>query len=97
MTAVTTSIDSSTGGVKISWTAPADGSSTITSYSIEIKVKGSSTYIASTADCNGANSLVMTNRYCVVPMSTLTSVTYGYVFDDTVYVRAKAVNAKGSG
>jgi hypothetical protein len=97
MSTVTTSIDSSTGGVKISWTAPADGSSTITSYSIEIKVKGTSTYTADTTDCNGANALVMSNRYCVIPMSTLTSVTYGYIFDDLVVVRAKAVNAKGSG
>jgi hypothetical protein len=96
MSTVTTSIDSTTGGVKISWTAPADGSSTITSYSIEIKEKGTSTYTADLTDCNGANALVMTNRYCVIPMSTLTS-TYAYIFDDLVVVRAKAVNAKGSG
>lgn len=36
MTAPTTSIDSTTGGVKISWTAPDSQGDTITAYKIEI-------------------------------------------------------------
>ncbi len=36
MSAVTTSIDSSTGGIKISWTAPLNNGNTITKYKIEI-------------------------------------------------------------
>ena len=54
MATVTTSIDSSTGGVKISWTAPADGSSTIDAYFIEIANAASTTWTADTTHCDGA-------------------------------------------
>jgi hypothetical protein len=37
VTNVLTSIDSSTGGVKIAWSTPSNGGSVITSYKIEIK------------------------------------------------------------
>ena len=34
---------------------------------------------------------------CVVPMSTFTEATFGYLFDDVVYVRVKATNSYGYG
>lgn len=36
MTAVTTSIDAATGGMKIAWLAPYDNEQTITQYQIEV-------------------------------------------------------------
>jgi len=59
MTTVTTSIDSSTGGVKIVWTAPHDGSSTIDAYLIEIADSTSTTWTADTTNCNAASSPIM--------------------------------------
>jgi hypothetical protein len=59
MLTVTTSIDSSTGGVMITWVAPHDGSSTIDAYLIEIANSASTTWTADTTDCNGASSTIM--------------------------------------
>jgi hypothetical protein len=39
----------------------------------------------------------MSNMYCIIPMSTLTSAPYGYLFDQVVVVRASATNARGTG
>jgi hypothetical protein len=80
MASVTTSIDPTTGGVTISWTAPENGSDTIDAYLIKIYNPSTSTYSADTTDCNGSSSTVMTNMYCIIPMSVLTS-TYGYGFN----------------
>jgi titin len=59
MASVTTSIDSSTGGVKIAWVAPLDGSSTIDSYLIEISNNLGTTWTANTLYCNGASSTIV--------------------------------------
>jgi hypothetical protein len=59
MATVVTSIDSSTGGVKISWSAPHDGSSAIDSYLIEIANKAGTTWTANTANCDGASSTII--------------------------------------
>jgi hypothetical protein len=54
MATVTTSIDSTTGGVKIAWTVPSDGSSTIDAYTIEIANEDQSAWLPDTVNCNGA-------------------------------------------
>lgn len=97
MVAVTTSIDSTTGGLKISWTAPNSNSYTISSYLIEIADSLTATWNADTTNCDGSSSTVMSNMYCIIPMSTLTSAPYGYLFDQLVVVRASAQNTRGSG
>jgi len=97
MTTVTTSIDSTTGGVKISWTAPNSNSYPITSYLIEIADSLTATWTADTTNCDGSSSTVMGNMYCIIPMSTLTSAPYGYLFNQLVVVRASATNARGTG
>jgi len=42
--------------------------------------------------CLGTNTAVFNARKCVVPMSTLTSAPYNYVFNDVVKVRVQASN-----
>lgn len=95
MVAVTTSIDSSTGGVKITWTAPLDGSSTIDSYLIEIANSAQTAWAADTTNCDGASSTIISQMYCVIPMSTLAA-SFGYTtLDQLVTVRATAHNVYG--
>lgn len=77
-----TSIDSSTGGVAITWTAPSARGAPITSYLIEILdvIVGSGTW-HNVSSCNGSDPTIMAALTCVVPMSTLTDpTTFGYVF-----------------
>lgn len=81
----------------ISWTAPAANSYPITAYLIEIADSLSASWIADTTHCDGSSSTVMSNMYCVIPMSTLTTAPYSYVFDQLVVVRVSAYNARGWG
>lgn len=97
MVAVTTSIDATTGGVMISWTAPHDGSDSITSYKIEIADTAGTTWTEDLTDCDGSDGTILTNMYCIIPMSTLTAGPYSYAFDELVEVRASATNSIGTG
>jgi len=96
MSQVTTSIDSSTGGVKIAWTEPYDAESTITSYLIEIS-DDSGTFHTETTNCDGSDSVNFSRLYCIVPMSVLTDTAGDFDLDlnDLVQVRATASNANG--
>jgi hypothetical protein len=90
MTAVSTSINSTSGDVTISWTAPSDGSDALTEYFIELK-KSDNTWHNSTI-CSGSNSL--TTRSCNEPMTTMAG-TLGLSFDTLIEVRASARNTFG--
>jgi hypothetical protein len=65
MDAVSTEIDSLTGGVTLSWSSPHDGFQTIIRYSIEIKTFDSLWY-EETTYCDGLDPLVLS---CTIPMS----------------------------
>ncbi len=94
MDTVTTSIDSSTGGVIIAWNEPSLNSGAILSYSIEIANGANTTWTAS-ASCDGSDATIKSLRTCTIPMSELTS-TYAYSFNQLVEVRATSTNAYGS-
>lgn len=56
MAAAVTALDSATGGVKITFTAPSDNADTITAYKIEIAHPTSQW--SATSDCDGSNSMI---------------------------------------
>mmetsp|Transcript_9442 Transcript_9442/g.8983 ORF Transcript_9442/g.8983 Transcript_9442/m.8983 type:complete len:215 (+) Transcript_9442:523-1167(+) len=97
MTGVTTSIDSATGGIKIEWDEPFSGGLPLTSYFIEIEKSGTGTWFEDTDDCDGSSATIITNRYCVIPMDTLTGATYAYLFQEVVIARVSALNTLGAG
>jgi hypothetical protein len=87
-----TSIDPATGGVVIAWTAPDARGATIEAYKIEIANKAQTSW-SEVAACDGTDPLVRDALRCTVSMSTFTDAgTFGYVFDDVVYVRVSATN-----
>jgi len=94
--APTTSIDSETGGIAITWTAPDERGDTITAYLIEIANKAGDSWTTHTS-CDGSSPSVIEALRCVVPMSALTEVPFNYVFDDLVVVRVSASNSFGFG
>lgn len=81
MLTVSTSIDSATGGVKISWSAPYNNGDTINTYLIEISDALTVSWIPQTTYCDGSITTIKSNMYCVIPMNILTSAPYGLVFD----------------
>lgn len=85
ITTVTTSIDSSTGGVQITWTLPSINGSPLTAYIIKVK-NGAGTFVTD-ASCDGSLSTIITARSCIIPMTTLTSslsLTYDTLIEVTV-------------
>jgi hypothetical protein len=92
-----TSIDPATGGVVITWTAPSARGQVITAYSIEFANKAQTTW-TTVAACDGAAPATRDALRCVVAMSVFTdAATFGYIFDDVVFVRVKATNSYGYG
>lgn len=94
--APTTSIDPVTGGIAITWVAPDARGDDITAYKIEIANKDGTAW-STDALCDGTKASIVTSRTCIIPMPTLTSAPYSYVFDDVVYVKVSAQNAFGFG
>lgn len=95
MDAVTTSIDSSSGGVIITWNEPSTNSGAITAYKIEIADGTTSSYTENAA-CVGSSSTIISTRTCTVPMSVFTSAPYSYGFNALIVIRATATNAYGT-
>lgn len=58
MVVPTTAIDSSTGGVRITWTAPYDGGDTITEYKVEI-FDSTSAYTVESSACLGTDPTLL--------------------------------------
>lgn len=94
MATVTTSLDSSTGGVQISWTNPSSNGAAVTSYYIEIQ-DNSGVWRTETTDCDGNNNAIFFARACTIPMSTLTSAPFSLTLGALVQVRASAINVYG--
>ncbi len=97
MSAAVTSIDAATGGVKITWSIPANNGNSLTAYKIEILNLAENAWSETTATCNGAQNSVFLARECIVPMSTLIAAPFNLVLDSLVKVRVSAINAAGAG
>jgi hypothetical protein len=98
MATVTTSIDAATGGVKIQWVAPADGSDAITGYLIQVADANGAYYTVlseSTTDCVTGPGALSAANYCVLPMSVLAAATAPLAFGTLVQVQAQASNSYG--
>lgn len=73
MSPVTTSMNGA--NLKITWTSPSNGGSSISSYKINI-LQSDGTYSENTGYCDGSNFVIMGNLFCEIPMYVLTSSPY---------------------
>jgi len=91
---MTTSIDSVTGGVVVSWTAPYNNAQTIEKYQVLIFNKITNDWTEDNTYCNGSDSTILAKRNCTFPMQVLRD-TYGYNFGDLVTFKYSAYNTYG--
>jgi len=78
-----------------SWTAPYDGGSAITSYTIQIKQKDG-TFTEDATNCDGSNEAIRTARSCTVQISVLQAAPYSLEWGDSIYAKVIASNTVGS-
>lgn len=86
---------SPTTSVKISWDLPNEHSATITKYDIYFE-KSNGDYEMELTACDGSDATIVSNRYCVVPMSTIRDLTL-LPRDSLIRVKVRAYNARGTG
>jgi hypothetical protein len=81
--------------VRIDWVAPFNGASPITYFVLVIQ-SSTGAWFEETTDCNARTDLtVISNSYCVVPMSTLTAAPYNLVQGQVVVAMILAANIVG--
>jgi hypothetical protein len=86
MTAVTTAVVGS--HVAISWDAPTTNGASITAYKILIVTSDGSTFLETTAYCDGTDPQTISDEQCEVPMTVLTSSPYSLTYGTLVAVKA---------
>lgn len=83
--------------VKVALTAPNDRSSAIIEYEVLIQHQDGSTFSAMTTYCDGSLPVVVSSRYCLIPMSALRASPISLVYPNLVVAKYKAKNAIGWG
>ena len=91
---VTTEIVSSS--VKISWVQSDDGGSSITQFNIYVQ-DSSGTYQSVSSYWNGADPTIISQLYCYISLSVLTSSPFSLVQGTTIIVKVEPVNIIGTG
>jgi hypothetical protein len=81
--------------VVIDWTAPYNGGTPITSYTIEIRTTDAQVYAIDSTDCNGADSTIMAETQCTVLVSTLRAAPFSLTWGASVYAKITATNYLG--
>ena len=89
----TTTIDGAT--VKVEWTIPYDGSSSITSYKIVIRESDCLTFTEEAVNCNGSDETVIAAHSCSVLIADLIVAPYHLPWGSSIYAKVTATNIKG--
>ncbi len=83
-------------GVTISWTAPNNGGSPITSYSISVRESNLSTYSTQLTNCDGTDAAIFAAMSCTIPISVLQSAPFNLPWGASVYATILATNIVGT-
>lgn len=82
--------------ITVSWVAPVDNGSAISSYLITLRQSDDLTFTEDIVSCDGTQSDIVSQAQCDVPLATLTSAPYSLVYGESVFARVIAINVKGN-
>lgn len=82
--------------VIITWVAPDNGGSAITSYTITIRESDLTTFTEDSVNCDGTNSGIVSALTCTIPVSVLKAAPYSLPWGADVYAKVLATNIYGS-
>ncbi len=94
--APSTTISATNVTLSISWTAPNAQGSPILGYMIYIRTSDGVTFTSDQTNCNGANSVILANAQCSIPISTLRSSVYNLPWGSSVWAKVVAYNLYGN-
>lgn len=80
---------------KVEWTLPDSGSLPIQGFVIEFQAHDES--FQETTECNGFDSIIRQNLFCIVKIETMTSQPFSISQGTLIKVRISAVNSLGQG
>lgn len=78
----------------VSWTAPDNGGSPITSYTIYL-LTNAGDYITYTDHCDGSDSTIMAQAYCVIPSIDLHETSFLLPWASSIWAKVVATNLYG--
>jgi hypothetical protein len=81
---------------KISWTPPDDNYGAITKYIITIR-QAEGAYSEELTYCDGTDTTIVAQAFCIVPGSVLRAAPYSLTFDTLVQAKLIACNLNGCG
>jgi hypothetical protein len=77
----------------VAWTAPAENHLAIVEYEIQI-ADAAGAYSVDATLCDGSDSTVIANLYCIIPMASLTSSPYSLAVDALITFKVRARNSR---
>jgi hypothetical protein len=80
----------------VTWVAPYDGGSPITSYVIQLLQSDGVTFSENMLDCNGTKSSVVSTTTCTVPIASMRATPYSLPWGSNIRVRVSAQNIIGT-
>lgn len=78
----------------VQWVAPASNGSPITSYRVKLQEK-SGVFSEELTKCDSANSALVTELKCTIPLLTLQATPFLLLLGDSIYATVTATNVYG--
>lgn len=82
--------------VVVTWTAPPNRGSAITSYTIKFRQSDGTTYTEDKAICDGSLAATRNARSCTIPSVRFTTSPYNIQWGQEIWATVVATNIKGS-
>lgn len=81
--------------IVIEWTAPYNGGSPITSYTILIRTTDVEVYDVDSVDCDGTDATIISSTTCTVQVSTLREAPFSIPWGASIYAKIVTTNIYG--
>lgn len=82
--------------VTVTWTAPYNGGSEVTSLNIFIRGSDLTTYHKELTSCDGSNPAIISAASCTIPIATLMAAPFNLPWGSSIYVKLTATNIQGT-
>ena len=81
--------------VIVTWATPYNGGSPLTRYTITIKNADGVTFTEDTTNCNGADSTILADATCTIPISALNGAPLSLPWGSSIWVKVTSTNIVG--